>query len=644
MNNIYKLGLILSIILVIICLYMYITRYNYGTYTTTISSNQLLQNKNFYAQNMEKTRKYLQYVYPKADLTKYNDIDLARIYNSLDFYYNCCGNYNNIPLLDADCCKNTPLPYIPQGWFLDLASYTTGGDRSIYSNGENDKNIAQYISNNPQLPWGPGSGPGPFWVVGYTYIRDLFYPAGPHKVQNIGWTVDENETIPQLAGVESGSYIEVTHSDILPGMVQSQGFWMNGFPRGGTGLFYRVGSTRVANNKLDMLFKLLSDIRGLSAVDLKLPDLSTIQNVPSFWTVDYSKMNGSSFLKYWYGTDDPYLICWKYIAGDTYKSENYSQNVEYMSNGDPDISKVDTNLLWPPYAIINSSTRQNPVFLVVPSQWYTFDNANGILSVSGLMNPYGSDNVFSIDNINKPFPFGENLTVGFLDVVKYYYKLGNDGVPTWSQCKKAMDLARNNQNYYLSRVGVIVSLDEPILWLARVLGYQTLQQTNSANSNGLWQQEIIETTVPDSDWLKFVKGRIYPFITGTTENPTYTGDAVLKWMNMMASIISIRDPFNVYNDNRAESSPIGSFDTGTSVVGTCTPTYTYNSAENKPMCAAGGQWNYCKDGKAFPGDTKTGWFDPQNKKCYPIWNNIFHDKNISSHYSQISIYNGKKDI
>jgi hypothetical protein len=162
------------------------------------------------------------------------------------------------------------------------------------------------------------SGPGPFWLTPFSIIRDFYYPNGikfkdgkwsikcnmSDKLNNHGceWNTPNNWT----NGYKEGDYIEVTHAQNNPGMAQSVGFWFNGLPGGGSGIFLKIGKTHVANNKLDALFTLLVKLKNSSATDLS----SSMQNTT------FRNQTGSEILIHYYKTDDPYDITWGYANGE----------------------------------------------------------------------------------------------------------------------------------------------------------------------------------------------------------------------------------------------------------------------------------------------------------------------------------------
>lgn len=122
-------GAILLIFLATIALLIFIWRvfcYNvFGTFKTAIKFNQLKQSEEFYKNQHSKTVNYLKRVYPPGDEKKNDSLsykDIAVMYNSLTFYYNCCFEQEQtdqfpepIRVLDPDCCSKYPLPYTPYG-------------------------------------------------------------------------------------------------------------------------------------------------------------------------------------------------------------------------------------------------------------------------------------------------------------------------------------------------------------------------------------------------------------------------------------------------------------------------------------------------------------------------------------------------
>jgi len=81
----------------------------------------------FYENKKQMTINYLRAVYPTTDFSELNANDVAKVYNSLWFWYNCSakwGSQNTTIDGRVTCWKELPgcgttypkLPYPPQGW------------------------------------------------------------------------------------------------------------------------------------------------------------------------------------------------------------------------------------------------------------------------------------------------------------------------------------------------------------------------------------------------------------------------------------------------------------------------------------------------------------------------------------------------
>jgi hypothetical protein len=295
----------------------------------------------------------------------------------------------------------------------------------------------------------------------------MYYPNG-FTFKNNEWKVkcnmsnslpnhgcEWNNPVNWTSGYKEGEYIEVTHSQNNPGMAQSVGFWFNGLPGGGSGIFFQIGKTFVGNNKVDTLFLLLDKLKSSTIKDLELQMSAT----------KYKNKSGSEILKSSFDTDDPYVITWKYVNGE-----------------------------WPGMAKTSNNNTQS--FLVNPRDdaWAYVGN-KGILSASGLMNDKDSIKVNGQDgNGYKP-----NLTVKFEDIATWWVSKKKLGKLTANNKKLVIDAARNpvdDIDYFPNRAGGMVPPDEPIAWLSFVLGIETIQMPMSANDNGLWCYEIIDYRLP----------------------------------------------------------------------------------------------------------------------------------------------------
>ena len=559
------------------------------------------------------------------------------------------------------------LPYPPIGTFFDWYEYAQNNIPYTFSTGDKINNktrsINTLLSSQPTLPWGmwgcdPNgsfcseknqryrSGPGPFWVTSYSWIRNLHYPHGIYSEGNTwkinNYPIDKINKSYQLT-VKEGEYIEVTHADESPGMVQSQGYWFNAMPYGGSGVFYKVGKTKIANNKVAMLFSLLSEILTKSSKDLQLPNLQNIDlDMPARYKKDYTNMSGSDLINYWYGTTDIYKIIWKYGGCS---AENFNQ--KSGSDYDP-----DTDNLWGTMPI----TGDGIPLLNLLDGWYLLDNGRGVTAVSGLINPAAltvNDDHKNIQykdlkwkNIGKSKEYTLNGTCDFATLARFHLK--KDSL-NYNDKKIAIDDCMNS-DYFLSRVCTAVSWDEPMFWAANILGYVTLQMPNSTNSSGYLQGEIIHTLVP-KNYQDFIKGRIYTNTKIIKHMPTYTKEYVFKIGQDITNYLSSRDPINVNDDSKASKCPLGWFGKGgkktscnTKNSGKCSPVWCSNN-DNNSACYTNGFYDNCSgDNTAtFPDNLYIGKLDDKSN-CYPDFNNIYCPNSLSALYNQIMIENGVNSV
>lgn len=622
----------------------------------------------FYEERAAQTRAYLGRVYPLAvpHLGSMDAAALARVYTALGFVYNCCYTYRGELASGGGwdalaCCalSGNRIPYALQGYVYFWMTYAALNKHTVYSDGVNIDGkphpAAHMGSQRVDVPWGSRadggevdranrSGPGPYWVPGYTLLRNIYYPFGPVYDESFKrWTyrngidADNGDNMgflwkasnwtagaPQRGrgwafGAAAGEYVEVAHSSYEPGMAQSPGLWLTPWVGGGTGVFYRVGRTIVANNKMGAVFKLLNMLRDARARDLDMPDL-TAEGL-----ADFSRMSGREILHYWFKTDDPYTIVWRYCARDG---------------------------VWGAMSRTASGGA-----LVLPSQWVGIDN-KGVLAATGLFNPG------QIGTSGQPY--GPNAAVDFAEVAAWYArKHGLGDKPLAEQVKFAVDGAARSADYLLDRVCTIVTFDEPIFWLANVLGYETVQMPVSANGNGLWSPEIIHTAVPNRAWARLAKGRIYSWITGddrksmfdtAKDAPRYTPEGLETWQETIARIITQRNPFDLgqgaacaamgpqtgkfinYSDKFwSQAAACAASENGSRCWRSGTNDYGFAT----PQCATNGQWGVTVDGAAaLPGRTFWGHYS-EKKGCFPVYENIYCADSLSSDYSMLRIFTGK---
>ena len=482
-------------------------------------------------EDIKAIRGYMALVYPNVDWSKTNASKLSRLYDNLSFYYNPCSSYkkNNLSGVNNNQFdKNAasygqlvagtgwdPLPSCellgeiraPRGRFLSFETYEKSNVTDIILTGK--ESLKDNTSYRQTLHWGTTSnggevsrtcrsGPGPYWITTFSLVRNIYYPNGimfnegkwslacnmSSKLFNHGCEGDVEWTM----GKKEGEYIEVQHSGNVPGMSQSIGYWFNGFPNGGTGVFLEIGVTRVANNKVDMLYKLLLELYSTSAHSLH----------DSMKDTKFAGMSGLAILLEMYQTTDIDVIVWKYINGE-----------------------------WEPKAFTKNGY---PVVDPRDDSWAYIGN-KGILSASGLMSDPQSIAVEGPDDNG----YTPNMTVKFSDIARWWLGKTNTDTPlTTDDTKRVIAAAREPENpkdYFPNRAGGMVTPDEPMCWLAFVLQIETLQMPLSANDNGLWCYEIIDLRLPMGDFygipedtIDRAKERTYTFLTTPHRGQYHTAE------------------------------------------------------------------------------------------------------------------------
>jgi hypothetical protein len=530
-----------------------------------------------YSKNKDKSKlvEYLNSVYPLTNWDKIPAKKVVKFYDMLGFVYNPCSQYlkDDLSGINNSCydsnsstygkqvcgtvwkpleiCKSF-YPYRPpKGWLLSFKDYHERNQHSVYSDGCGD--MKDMTSYRQTLHWGVSSsggevsrtcrsGPGPYWLTTFSIVRDYYYPNGI-KFEDGSWTIKCNMS-PKLKnhgcdwnhpknwtnGFKEGDYIEVAHSQNNPGMAQSVGFWFNGLPGGGTGIFLKIGKTHIANNKIDTLYTLFEKLKNSSAKDL----------YGSMSNTKFVGKSGSEILKFYYKTDDVDDITWGYVNGEW-------GSMSYTSGGKPLVNPSD-------------------------NMWKWIGN-KGVLSASGLM----TKDKIAVSGFDGE-GYKPNLTVNFAMVAYWWLEQkGFTGGLTKENKRYILNAARNPEediDYFPNRAGGMVPPDEPICWLSFVLGIETIQMPMSANDNGLWVYEIIDLRFPTpqntpglpskySDWSDLCKERVYGWITdgyddskpesGSGENPgsnfgpVWNVDGQRWWMVHVQKFLSSRDPFNIKN-------------------------------------------------------------------------------------------------
>jgi len=574
---------------------------------------------------------YLKSVYPLTNWDKISNDKVEKFYDLLGFVYNPCSEYlkkdlsgNNNNCYDTnsntygkrvcgttwnslDICKSF-YPYRPpKGWLLSFKDYHEKNQHSVYSDGT--RNIKEMTSYRQTLHWGVSStggeisrtcrsGPGPYWLTTFSIVRDYYYPNGI-KFKDGTWTIKCNMSsalknhgcewnYPNnwTDGFKEGEYIEVSHSQNNPGMTQSVGFWFNGLPGGGTGIFLKIGRTHIANNKIDVLYTLFEKLKNSSSSDL----------YASMRNTKFVGKSGSDIMKFYYNTDDIDDIVWGYANGKW-------GVMSYTADG------------------------KNPLVNPSDNMWKWIGN-KGILSASGLM----TEDKIAVTGFDGE-GYKPNLNVNFSKVAYWWLEQkGITGGLTKKNKRYILNAARNPEkdiDYFPNRAGGMVPPDEPICWLSFVLGIETIQMPMSANDNGLWVYEIIDLRFPTPEntpgfpskyknWSNLCKERIYGWINNGYNNsdsksgsgfspgfnfgPIWNPDAQRWWMVHIQKFLSSRDPLNIKNGINCDN--IG---------------YIYGLTKNE--CN-----NPFSNVPNVPGVSSKGYFD-EEKRCWVAideggWQNI----------------------
>lgn len=268
------------------------------------------QDDEFYTRHRDATLKYLVSVYPLSQqkLEKMDPKTLASVYNTLDVVAHCCytysGRFSREGWKQSPCCDASPrIPYIPQGYIYAWIQYKTLRTVSSYSD---SKTLDEYEYDMQSVGSYNASdisneiGPGPTGISPYSIAKNKHYPYGPLHVMSMNkWTyvdgINHNrgnnmgficETGPWAFGVESNKHVEVVPVNV--GSSSIFGTKMHALYGGGSGVFYDVGKTLVAVNKIDALCKLIAYLA----------------------TTD----DGKYFLNKYYNTTDMYKIITGYLV------------------------------------------------------------------------------------------------------------------------------------------------------------------------------------------------------------------------------------------------------------------------------------------------------------------------------------------
>ena len=296
MNNKKILLIVLGIVLGISVLL--IIYFNKRSASLLPDGSKLVKSSQFYNDKRSPTLEYLNKVYPTAteSFKNMSSKKLAIFYNSLWFYYNCEAKYNsdtfhgNAPdgppikrcwQALPGCGSTLPkLPYTPQGYLYSFNSWIYNWQPWIKSVSDiNPEDITSFAPGGWLWNW--TSGPSPMFEPQRCIHRMIYNKDDPNFVNKIKqpallpgemgkWSSYWNYPNKWWLGIPDNGYIEVIGSD-EPGMALSAAaIWLNGIV--GTGIFYNVGKSKIARNKVDGTFLLAQEMAQTDAGKKALQD------------------------------------------------------------------------------------------------------------------------------------------------------------------------------------------------------------------------------------------------------------------------------------------------------------------------------------------------------------------------------------
>jgi hypothetical protein len=175
---------------------------------------------------------------------------------------------------------------------------------------------------------------------------------------------------------------------------------------------------------------------------------------------------------------------------------------------------------------------------------------------------------------------GIKLTNFYNEIITYQETLGIlENIPTPEGIKASIDAARLNTNYRLAHIAVNLLADENCFFLAMNLDLDTLQFTMDPNGSDNYVYELIDIRIP-TRFREAAKRRDYSgfmnlmtqketfgatqskVLEGSSEiqNPltnTYKKEIIHEYLQdaYEQMWISLRDPLDIYNDDKAISCP-----------------------------------------------------------------------------------------
>lgn len=503
--KIWIIFLIVSIvILLLISLILYLVLSN-SIKAKLPDQSVLKQDYSFYSKNRTSTEKYLVSVYPAAEkkFKTMSDLDIAKFYNSLWFYYNCkssfdmqvdISGYGNIQKWCwqelPDCGVKYPcLPYTPQGLIYSFISWITNSWTPWIESDSvsvDPKDIsAGYPGVNLWVDY--ISGPGPLFMFQRTAFRNVYSKKLPSK-RHVG------DTLVNVPDIKSGDvhslnldwnyplnwfngqhgHVEVGFTDSLRGFAGAI-VWWNCVP--GSGIFVNLGKTLVSRNKSNAVFLLAEELG--------------------------SSDSGKQVLQQLFGFTDPYDI----VVACMMKNPRVQRLTSVWDSEKK--QKIEVNMC--------NGADGSPNYYGIPT------NGQGWASV---------------------------LKIGGMDWFKYSSPTLTPSNRDWAYNipNESIDYIMHGKTYIADRINAQGCFDEAISIMGWNLGYDTIQMVYSANGTGFWQVEIIElrnypseVSIRDySQYLELKNGSV----TWRTDNGVVKGI-----IDSTMSMLSLRDPFDKDNDD-----------------------------------------------------------------------------------------------
>ena len=477
---------------------------------------ELVKPPSFYEEKRTATLVYLTAVYPqgKESFEKMDSTELAIFYNSLWYYYNCeasfneeFGEYNSLGPAVKHCWQTLPgcgtqwpkLPYTPQGYLYSFKDWVMNmWTPWIYS--KSDKDPSYFTSSTPAVTmWTWYNGPSPMFMPQRCIVRMVYDPERPKLHTR------EDAYTP-------GVFHSINQPSLTPGGVGDFSSYWN-YPNNwwlGNHRYLEVTYSDILNIGSGAMIWWNGMPGSGVFVDLgkSKKARNKVDGVLQLAREMSQTSQGRNKLKEWYLSDDPCDI----VAGLMVSPcrETPPQVWDSINN-----KKIQLNFcLGAGYTfdgIPTAADGWSSVTSVEGTDWYSW---------------CGKEKT----DPNRPWAFGLPNT--------------------------CIDDIAEGRSYAADRFSSTGQSDEALSAMGWWLGYDTIQLLQSANGNGFWQVEVLELRnfppeVKQRDYSKFLQvqydSKGTPTITWRFDNGW-----IKKYMDSISQYVSIRDPTDVVNENKAK--------------------------------------------------------------------------------------------